>query len=249
MFPNLLFQLGPLSVYSFGVILAAIFVLGVFLFWRAATREGFASDPIFDLIFLSTFVALAGGRLSFIIATNPSSLAKDPLSLFRVGEGIFWAPAFLFGLVASYLYTRRKKEWSFFKLADLVAPVLALGQGVGFLGAEATDFLSSTIGLWPIGVGFLALFVFLELGKRKISASGVIFCLYLLASGFLIAVSEYLREMKTVAFEIDLNYLLGAGLVVGGVLGLFWQGGLLAFIRGGVVRQPRFKLKRRRTGQ
>lgn len=59
MLPGLLLQLGPLPVYSFGLILAVTFVLGVFLFWRAATREGFASDPIFNPIFLSTVFALA----------------------------------------------------------------------------------------------------------------------------------------------------------------------------------------------
>jgi len=263
MLPNLLLQIGPLPVYTFGVILAAAFLLGVFLFWRVAMREGFASDPIFDLIFLSVLAALIGGRLSFIVFTGDPSLSEG-LSAFggailQVGEGIFWAPAFLFGLTAFYLYIRRRKEWSFFKLTDLVVPILALGQGIGFLGAEIAGYLSSVA---YIGVGFLGLFLILEFAKRRATTSGVISFVYLLFSGFLTVLSEYLRVTKAEAFGIDLNYFLGAILSLVGVLGLLYHArrrfasalgglrvGLFAHLLGRVERQLRFKLKRRQSDE
>jgi len=216
MLSDLLIQIGPLPVYIFGVVLAAIFVLGFFLFWRAAVKEGFASDPIFDLIFLSTLSALIGGRLSFIVTTGEIS---DPLAILRVGEGIFWAPAFLTGLAVFYLYIRRRKEWSFLKLADLVAPVMALGQGLGFLGAEATSYLLSVA---YIGIGYLSLFLILEFIKRKIATSGIVFFAYLFLAGLLTFLSEYLRATKAFAFGVDLNYFLGGVLSIGGVLGLLY---------------------------
>jgi len=216
MLPDLLIQIGPLPVYIFGVVLAATFVLGFFLFWRAAIKEGFASDPIFDLIFLSTLSALIGGRLLFIITTGEIS---DPLAILRVGEGIFWAPAFLLGLAVFYLYIRRRKEWSFLKLADLAVPVVALGQGLGFLGAEATSYLLSVA---YIGVGYLGLFLVLKLIKRKIATSGIVFFVYLFLAGLLTIFSGYLRATKALAFGVDLNYLLGGVLLIGGVLGLLY---------------------------
>jgi len=221
--PNLLLQLGPLSVYSFGMILAAIFLVGVFLFWRGATREGFASDPIFDLIFLCTLSALFGGRLSFILLTGEPSLFNDPLAIFRVGEGIFWMPSFLLGLIAFYLYIRRRvatSGWSFFKLADLVVPIVALGQAIGFLGAQVTGYLSSVI---SPAFGYLGLTLILIFVKRKVVTTGVVFFLYLLLSGFLTVGGEYLRQVKAVALGIDLNYLLGATLLTAGFAGLLYQ--------------------------
>lgn len=253
--PNLLLQIGPFSVYTFGVVLAAIFFLGVFLFWRAATREGFASDPIFDLIFLSALATLVGGRLSFIILTGEPPLTDDPLAILRVGEGIFWAPAFFFGLSAFYLYTKQRKEWSFLKLADLAVPLLALGQGIGYLGAEVTSYITSAV--WA-GVGFLGLFLILEFTRRRITASGIIFFVYLLLGGLLTILSEYLRIIKAFAFGVDLNYLLGAVLSIGGILGLLYlfvrSKGILTVLRdkitispfifiGRVEKQLRFRLK------
>ena len=248
--PDLLLQIGPLPVYSFGVVLAATFILGVFLFWRMAMREGFASDPIFDLIFLSALAALIGGRLFFIVFTGDPLLSDGLLAfggaILRVGEGIFWAPAFLFGLAAFYLYIRRRREWSFFKLSDLAAPILALGQGIGFLGAEITSFLPS--GAY-VGAGFLGLFLVLEFAKRRVTISGVISFVYLLFSGFLTVLSEYLRATKAEAFGIDLNYFLGAILSLVGVLGLLYlfarSRGILPIINR-VESQLRFKLKIRR---
>lgn len=254
MLPNLLLQIGPLPVYTFGVILAATFLLGVFLFWRGATREGFASDPTFDLIFLSVLAALLGGRLSFLIFTGEPPLTDLPAfggAIFRVGEGVFWAPAFLLGFIAFYLYTARKREWSFFKLADLATPVLALAQGIALLGAEITGYLSSVV---FAGLGFLVLFLILELIKKRVATTGVIFSAYLSLAGILTILSEYLRREKAVAFGVDLNYLLGALLAIAGALGLLYharhrfaqalRAGLFARLLGRVENQLRFKLKR-----
>lgn len=269
MLPNLLLQLGPLPVYTFGVILGAAFLLGVFLFWRAAKRAGFASDPIFDLIFLSVVFALVGGRLVFIAST--AGLAEwwdDPFSLFRVGEGVFWAPAFLFGLIVFYLYIRRRSRsagWSFYKLADLAAPVLALGQGIGFLGAEITSYLSS---VGYVALGYFGLFLILEFLRRKVTTGGAVFAVYLFLAGLLTAASEHLRTSKAFAFGADLNFLLGGMLLVAGALGLLGlfarSCGIVASLRGvpsgtplrervtvppiigRVETQLRFKLKGRR---
>lgn len=237
MLSDLLIQIGPLPVYVFGVFLAVTFVLGVFLFWRSATKEGFASDPIFDLIFLSTLSALIGGRLSFIVATGEVS---DPLAILHVGEGIFWAPTFFVGLVIFYLYIRRRKEWSFLKLADLAAPVVALGQGIGFLGAEATSYLLSVV---HVGVGYFGLFLLLELIKRRVTTSGTVFFVYLFLAGLLSFLSEYSRATKAFAFGVDLNYLLAGVLLIGGVLGLLYLLVRSRATTSKVESQPRFRLK------
>ncbi len=250
MLPNLLVQFGPFPVYTFGVILAVTFFLGIFLFWRAATRAGFASEPIFDLIFLSTFFALLAGRISFVVVSGELS---DPLAILRMGEGVFWAPAFAVGLTVFYLYVKRRREWSFLKLADIAAPLVSLGQGIGFLGAEATLYLPSAA---AVGAGYLGLFVLLMLGRRKITTIGIIFSLYLFGAGFLTILSEYLRPVKAVAFGVDLNYYLGGALLVGGFSTLVYlfarSRGLLALIQrkgtpfpvvGEVAKRLRFRLK------
>jgi len=217
-----LLSFGAYSIYSFGILLAAIFILGAFLFWRSAHREGFASDTIFDLIFLSSFVALLAGRLTFLLFLGGGGSLT---ALVRVGDGIFWAPAFLAGLLSFYLYTRRREEWSFSKLADLAVPVLALGQGLVLLAAEATSYLSSVA---LAGFGYLGLFILLVLAKRRLAAVGTTFTAYLVGSGALTVFYEWQRAEKTIVYlpvwagGVDLNYLLGSFLVLFGVLRLLY---------------------------
>jgi len=207
-----LLSLGGYSVYGFGVLLALIFLLGAFLFWRWARQEGFASDAIFDLVFLPSSVALLTGRLSYLFLTGS---AVTLFAAVRVGEGIFWAPAFIAGLATFYLYTRRRAEWSFSKLADLAAPVLALGQGLVFLVAEAVSYLRLAA---LAGVGYLALFALLALIRKKRMSSGVVFSIYLAGSGLLTLFFEGQREAKAVVLGINLNYLFAAALVALGIL-------------------------------
>lgn len=251
-----LLQIGSFSIYSFGVFLALTFILGVFLFWRAATQVGFASETIFDLVFLSSLVALLVGRVFFLLAvgspsiTNPLAFGK---AILQVGEGIFWAPTLLSGLGTFYLYTRRRREWSFFKLADLAVPVLALGEGLVLLAAEATAYLSSA---FYVGIGYLGLFVVLELVRRRTATGGATFWTYLLFSGALTLLFEFQRGMKTLAFGTDLNYFFGIAFLVAGGSGLIYllarSRGILDFINertavpsfvGKVEKQLRFRLK------
>jgi prolipoprotein diacylglyceryltransferase len=217
-----LLQIGSFSVYSFGLFLAFIFILGAFIFWRAATRSGFASDTVFDLTFLSSLVALLVGRVFFLLSAGSPSITEPiafAAAILRVGEGIFWAPAFLAGLCVFYIFTRRRKEWSFFKLADLAVPVLALSEGLVLLAALATAHLASAL---YVSIGYLVLFFFLEFLRRKVATSGVVFWVYLLFSGALTLLLEFQRELKTLAFGTDLNYLLGIALWIAGGSGLIY---------------------------
>jgi prolipoprotein diacylglyceryltransferase len=210
-----LLQLGSFSVYPFGIALAVVFILGVFLFWREARREGFASDAVFDLIFLSSFTALIIGRLSFVLLTG-GEFSLSAIS--RVGEGVFWAPAFLAGLGAFYLYVRRREGWSFPKLADLAALVLALGQGLIFIVAELTGYLPS---IAVFGAGYLGLSAVLAFLKKRSPASGAVFSIYLIGFGLLNILAEPQRSGPAIASHIRLNYVFAVILAVLGILMAF----------------------------
>lgn len=146
--------------------LLAAYLLGAFLFWRQGREEGFSSDYLFDLLFISSFAGAVGGWIFF-------------------GELFLWAGAIGTGVAAAYLFTWSKK-WSFFRIADLAVPAVAIAQGIGFFGLEVARGLAKvpylTIGFFVLGIALFA--------ARKRLLPGVLFFFYLTAAGLLFFPSE-----------------------------------------------------------
>ncbi len=132
MYPRLL-ELGPITVYSYGVLLASAYLLGLYMAVRRARRYGIDSDRVLDLGIYVIVSALVGAKLLLLIVDfdyfrqNPAEL----WTLVRSG-GVFYG-----GLVVAFAvalwYVRRHKlpVWS---TADAIAPGIALGHVVGRMG-------------------------------------------------------------------------------------------------------------------
>ena len=212
MSPNLLFSLGPFPIYTFGALVAVSFLLGTFLFWRFGKKEGFSSDDLFDLILITSFTALVGGRALHLALFGGVDHFID---LLRVGEGMLWVGAFVFGFTALAVFVWLKK-WSFFRIGDLTALALAFGQSVGFLGAELIDYIP--FAFYP-ALGYLVLGGLLWFLLRRASP-GVPFFLYLVFSGVFIYFAEWLRPEKAIWMGVNVNFVFGFLLSLLGVLGL-----------------------------
>ncbi|GMR19371.1 MAG: hypothetical protein BMS9Abin34_508 [Patescibacteria group bacterium] len=232
MLPDLLFQLGAFRIYTLGAFLAGAYLLSAFIFWRLGRREGFSSDDLFDLVFSTSLIALVGGRVVFLaVFGGLNSLG----ALVRVGEGISWVGALLFGAIAFYLFVRVKK-WSFFRVGDLAVLALAFGQAVGFLGAELVDYIPYA---FYLVLGYLALGGFLQLLRRRFSL-GVPFFSYLVLSGVFVYFSEWLRPDRAVWAGVNINFASGVFLVVLGVAGV----AVLS-----IAKRPSFRVKRKDNGK
>lgn len=180
--PDILFQLNSFSIYTFGVILAIAYLFGAFLFWRQGRREGFASDDLLDLLFLSSLAGLVGGRAQFLVIAGRT---LDPMSLFKLGEGFLWVGTLAGGTAIAYLFVQGKK-WSFFRIADIAVCALAAAQAVGFLGLAITHDFATFPYLFG---GYFALAAAL-FSTRRYLLPGIPFLAYLFFSGLLIYFAE-----------------------------------------------------------
>lgn len=225
---DLLFQLGPLAIYQWGAFLAAAYLIGIFYFWRLGRREGFASDSLLDLIFLSSFFGLLGGRLAFLLSFGGP---LGVLEIIRVGEGVLWGGIFLAGAASAAVFVRFQ-GWSLTRIADSALTALALGQAVGYLGAELTGYFP--FAFYP-SLGFLLIWAIMRFLLVRGVASGYPAALYLTFAGGLLILAEWLRTVKA-ALESGLNltYLFGGFLTGFGLL-------LLLFL---VARRYLIKVKR-----
>ncbi len=100
MYPEL-FSIGPITVYSYGVLLAASYLLGLRLAMRAPARWGLDANRVLDLGIYIIIAALVGAKL-LLLVVDFDQFRQSPgelLSLARSG-GVFYGGLILAVVVA-----------------------------------------------------------------------------------------------------------------------------------------------------
>jgi phosphatidylglycerol---prolipoprotein diacylglyceryl transferase len=128
-----LFDLGPATIYTYGVLLAAAYLLGLKLAMVRANRRGLDQARVLDLGIYIIISALVGAKL-LLLMTDFRSFAANPrglLDLARSG-GVFYGGLILAVSVA--LWYIRRVGLPLWTTCDVFAPGIALGHVVGRLG-------------------------------------------------------------------------------------------------------------------
>jgi len=132
MYPRL-FELGPVTVYTYGVLLALAYLLGLKLAMVRAKSRGLDDARVLDLGISIIISALIGARL-LLLVTDFQTFRNDPRELFTLvrSGGVFYGGLILAVVVALW-YIRRLKLplWT---TCDVFAPGIALGHVVGRFG-------------------------------------------------------------------------------------------------------------------
>ncbi len=132
MYPRLL-ELGPFTVYTYGVLLAAAYLLGLKLAMSRAKARGLDSARVLDLGIYIIVSALVGAKL-LLLLTDFRSYLSDPrelMTLVRAG-GVFYGG--LIAAVSVALWYIGKIGLPLWTTCDVFAPGIALGHVVGRLG-------------------------------------------------------------------------------------------------------------------
>ncbi|HWN83984.1 MAG TPA: prolipoprotein diacylglyceryl transferase [Vicinamibacterales bacterium] len=218
MFPEL-FKLGPITLYSYGVLLAVSYLVGLKLAMARAKQRNLDAARVLDLGIYIIVAALVGAKLLLLVVdfdhyrNNPGEL----LALARSG-GVFYGGLILAVAVAFWYIARHKMP--FWSTCDVFAPGIALGHVTGRLGCFAagccygrptdvpwgvifTDPLAAAnVGtplgirlhptqLYEAGAELLILAFLLATERRGRPFAGRTFWLYM----FLYAVSRYIIEI------------------------------------------------------
>lgn len=128
-----LFKIGPLSIHTYGFLLAVGVLSSIIFCLKLAKKEGFDTSVFSDLLFYAILSGLIGAKLILLITDfklywkNPAYL-KDIL----VSGGIFQF-GLLFGAAFAMWYLRKKKM-NVRKVGDIIAPGLALAHFFGRMG-------------------------------------------------------------------------------------------------------------------
>jgi phosphatidylglycerol---prolipoprotein diacylglyceryl transferase len=132
MYPRL-FEAGPITVYTYGVLLAAAYLLGLQLARVRAKARGLDANRVLDLGIYIIIAALIGAKLLLLVTDfrTFSSNPRELLTLARSG-GVFYGGLILAVVVAlGYI---RKIGLPLWTTCDVFAPGIAVGHVVGRFG-------------------------------------------------------------------------------------------------------------------
>ncbi len=133
MIPVLL-RLGPITIYSYGLMMALGFLAADFVIALECRRRGITAEFSSAVVVWAAIVGLAGARLLDIANDLPAYLA-NPRSIIFSGSGFVWYGGLMGGILAAYLVSRYFKV-RFAVTADMCAPALAIGQAIGRVGCQ-----------------------------------------------------------------------------------------------------------------
>jgi phosphatidylglycerol:prolipoprotein diacylglycerol transferase len=126
-------KLGPLTIYSYGLMLVIAFVVSTLLASAEAKRKGIDPDVIFNLCFTVFILGVIGARI-FYVLSNFSYYLRNPFEIIMFQKGgLAWFGGLILG-ASSGIYYLRIKKLNVYKIADLLVPFVALAQAIGRLG-------------------------------------------------------------------------------------------------------------------
>ena len=129
----ILFQIGNWPVYSYGVLLAAAYLVALQLAVVRARHRGIDGAKVMDLGIYLIIAALIGAKLMLVIIDFKYFFAnpREIMSLVRAG-GVFYGG--LLGALITAIVLVRRYNFRIWTTADLFAPGIALGHVIGRLG-------------------------------------------------------------------------------------------------------------------
>jgi phosphatidylglycerol:prolipoprotein diacylglycerol transferase len=150
-----LFQLGPVTIYTYGVLVATGVLVGLWLARRQASRAGLDPDKVWNLGIYMVLAALVVAKLWLVVA-DWEYFRAHPREIFTLSTlqsgGVFYGGV-IGALVVAVLYARRAKL-RFVPLSDVYAAPLALGHAIGRLGCFAAGCCYGKPTAMPWGITF-----------------------------------------------------------------------------------------------
>jgi phosphatidylglycerol:prolipoprotein diacylglycerol transferase len=164
MYPKIL-DLGPLTVHTYGLLLALAFIAGIWLASRNAAKAGLNPDSIWNLGLIIIFSALVGAKL-LLFLSDYSYYSENPREIFSLStlrsSGVYYGGLML-ALAASAWYLQKAKlpAW---KVADITAPGIALGQSIGRIGCFSAGCCYGKPTNLPWGITFTNQYAYENVG-------------------------------------------------------------------------------------
>jgi phosphatidylglycerol:prolipoprotein diacylglycerol transferase len=131
MYPVIL-ELGPLTIYSYGLMMAIAFLTAGYLTGVEMKRKGLPGELASAMMLWAVVGGLAGARVLEVV-NDWGAFVRDPLRFLLSGAGFVWYGGLIGGFVAvSAVIRRHRLPW--LVTVDCIAPGLVLAHAIGRIG-------------------------------------------------------------------------------------------------------------------
>ena len=232
-------QIGPLELKTFGLCFAAGFIAAAAVLARHFKEIGRPPDWSYEMIFAGLVGGVVGSRLDYLLQ-NWDEVSDDLLGNVFSGSGLVWFGGLVGGAIGVFLWAWRRGFLTL-QLFDVAAVPLALGYAIGRVGCQLSgdgDYgtesdlpwamaypdgtVSTTEEVHPtpiyesLALGVIALALWRLRGRL---APGMVFALYLIATGLERLLVEFIRRNDDAALGLTLAQLVSVALMA---LGTAW---------------------------
>jgi len=239
-----IFHIGPISVRWYGFLFAMAFVAGYFIMTWVFKKEKRPQPDLEQLSVYMIFGTVIGARLGHCLFYNPVYYLSNPIEILKVWEGGLASHGAAIGiLVAVYLFSKKKKNYSFLWIIDRIVIVVALAgtfirlgnlfnsEIIGKPADVAWAFIFTSVDDLPRhptqlyeSIAYLIIFIILIFiyykGFEK-NRSGLLFGLFLVLVFTFRFFVEFLKENQS-AFEkgmvLDMGQLLSIPFIIAGII-------------------------------
>lgn len=129
-----LFEIGPFTVYSYGLMLGIAFIVASYLLSKELERRKIGANVATEITLYAIIFGIIGAKL-FSILENWDAFTRDPLGEIFSPGGLTFYGGFLIAMAAIAWYLRKKKI-PFLYMGDAIAPSLAIAYGIGRIGCH-----------------------------------------------------------------------------------------------------------------
>jgi len=251
---SIMIEFGIFQVHWYGLLLVTGIVVGYWLTRSSWRRQGLPLKKLDELIIWLVVAGLLGARLLDVFIYEWWYFQKHLTEIFYIWQGgLAWHGSLLVGVIFLWWWSGREK-FSFWQMLDTFAPGLALGQAVGRWGNYFNQELFGVPTSLPWGIpvaeinrpvefiranyfhptflyesiGLLLIAYLLWQVGKKIKIPGQTFAWYLVLTGLLRFVLEFLRvDEQNIFLGLRAGFWI-SGLTI--ILGLWY-----------IHHQPNFK--------
>lgn len=129
----IMFKIGSIGIRWYSVLILIAFIIGYVLVLTRARKRGISGVYVSDICLYLVIFCIIGARLYYCLF-NLDYYSSDLLEILKIWHGgLAIHGGIIAGIIVLIIYTK-KYQIGFFRMTDIIAPALALGQAIGRWG-------------------------------------------------------------------------------------------------------------------
>ena len=224
----ILFKFGPITIYSYGVMVALAFLLSTHLMIRGLRKNPvISSNELIDLLLYGLIFGILGARLLHVLL-NLDFYIKDPLQIIFLNRGGLAFHGGIISAIAVSICFLKRRNLAIWRVGDFIVPYIALGHSIGRIGCYLNGCCYGK-GNYPLqlysALGLFIIYVVLKNLYRRKHFDGQIFAGYLILYSLFRFFMDFARgDIFPVFLGLTVSQLISIAVFISGIIILLVRG-------------------------